>query len=692
MTMAAARTAQGGNALIIALLVLAVGGAYFALGGLSGIRERLQRDEQTQAALAQAKEALIGFAATYRDQHPAPGSVHNEVFGFLPCPDTNNDGVAEASCPDTDVSVIGRLPWRTLGLPPLRDSAGECLWYAVSGRAKDGSVPKTAAMNWDTTGQFLLLDAAGNALAGASAHDRPLAVIIAPGAAIGAQVRPSAGASECGGSDVVSAYLDGADPIYAGVVPAANADSTLTVATDDSSHAGTNDDRAQWLTADDIFRRVRARTDFADDINYLMDKLQSCLNRGASPPGASGAKGFDGVFNFVTTFPNCQGYESPDSRERQFLDHWRNNLLYTKPATAPTFNGRPCTAVLLFGGSRTAGQMRGTPAEIAIAANYLEGANAAAFPDGTGYVAAQPSGFNAASPGADLIRCITGNPAGSISFAANFAVFSSAGNGVSLDAAYQTVSLAGTASATGGCFWYPNPLPVAGRTLRAYYRYTFAFPDTYALTGSGTDRGNGFTFQLVRSDLPNSPASLCGRTIDMGALTISTPGAGGGLSLYSFTIESDVRQDVGNLDPGGNHTAILAYGNLAHTPTNGTPTTACDASVKGCLHTPPNKFEESPTPAEHNQRIEVLTGCNGTCSACTPAAHGTPNNYARIRVWVDCVDCSDTAMDYPAEPNMQRCTVLDSPLASAYIGFTGGFRTGSGAQGVTLRDFVLLSQ
>ncbi|HJW27058.1 MAG TPA: hypothetical protein VJ576_19360 [Rhodocyclaceae bacterium] len=690
--MAAPRTAQGGNALLVALLVLSVGGAYFALGGLSGIRERLQRDEQTQAVLAQAKEALIGFAATYREQHPAPGPVYNEVFGFLPCPDTNNDGVAEASCDDTDVSVIGRLPWRTLGLPPLRDSAGECLWYAVSGRVKNGSNPKTAAMNWDTIGQFLLQDAAGNLLAGASAHDRPLAVVIAPGAAIGAQVRPSAGASECGGSNVVSAYLDGADPIYAGVVPAANADSTLAVATDDSIRAGTNNDRAQWLNADDVFRRVRARRAFADDVNGILDEFKLCLDRVANPPTASGAKGFDGVFDWVTSATNCAPYDSPGSPKRQFLEHWRNNFLYTKPATAPTFNGGPCTAVLLFGGARVAGQSRGTPAEIATAANYLEGANAAAFPDGTGYVAAQPSAFNAASPGTDLIRCITGYPAGSISFAANFADFAAAGNGVSLDTTYQTISLAGTASATGGCFWYPNPLPLAGRTLRAYYRYAFAFPDTYALTGSGTDRGNGFTFQLVRSDLPNSPVSLCGRTIDMGALTIGTPGAGGGLSVYSFTIESDVRQDVGNLDPSGNHTAILAYGNLAHTPTNGTPTTACNASAKGCLHTPANKFEESPTPAEHNQRIEILSGCNSACSACDPTAHGVPNNHVRIRVWVDCADCTDTAVDYPGEPNMQRCTVLDSPLASAYIGFTGGFRTGSGAQGVTLRDFVLLSQ
>ncbi len=29
--------------------------------------------------------------------------------------------------------MIGRLPWRTLGLEPLRDGNGECLWYAVSG-------------------------------------------------------------------------------------------------------------------------------------------------------------------------------------------------------------------------------------------------------------------------------------------------------------------------------------------------------------------------------------------------------------------------------------------------------------------------------------------------------------------------------------------------------------------------------
>ena len=75
-------------------------------------------DPRTILALAKAREALLGYAATYRDTHPA------ESFGYFPCPDmgTGTEGQAASACGGTDITVIGRLPWKTLDLPPLRDT------------------------------------------------------------------------------------------------------------------------------------------------------------------------------------------------------------------------------------------------------------------------------------------------------------------------------------------------------------------------------------------------------------------------------------------------------------------------------------------------------------------------------------------------------------------------------------------
>ena len=61
--------------------------------------------------------------------------------GYLPCPDTDGDGWAEATCGSLDgasgqASRLGLLPWKTLGLPDLRDGYGERLWYAVSSKYK----------------------------------------------------------------------------------------------------------------------------------------------------------------------------------------------------------------------------------------------------------------------------------------------------------------------------------------------------------------------------------------------------------------------------------------------------------------------------------------------------------------------------------------------------------------------------
>jgi len=668
------RKSQHGSAILIILTIIGIGAAYLLVSALNKASNQTARDKVTTAALVQAKEALIGFATTYRDTHA------NEVFGFLPCPDTNNDGIAEPSCGAADVSVIGRLPWRTLGLPALRDSGGECLWYAISGRGKDS--PKTAVFNWDATGQFIVQDAGGTTLAGSTPHERPLVVIFAPRMAIGGQIRTSAGASECGGSNTAADYLESA------VISAiAGGTSTITLSTAASVANGTNNDQDLWITSKDIFDRIKKRSDFKSDIDTLMGDLANCLNNlppASLPTASAGNKGVD---NVVTACPVS------GAQKTNVLTHWQENLLYTKPATAATVNSTTgCNAVLFFSGARSASQSRATAAEKLIVANYLESTNATLFPASGAYTGA--THFSSASASADVARCIKGLPAGATqkSFASNFASFVTAGVGVTTNATDKTVTVADAVGTSGGCFWFPSTIPLAGKALRAYYDYQFSTADTYALTGTGTDRGNGFTLQMVRNDV-GSPIAVCGREADMGALALgAAPGDMWG--TLSFIIETDVHEDAGDADPGENHTAIMAHGNLDHSLTNGNPTTACNGTAAGCRHSPANKFEES-SPLLHNQRIEIHTGCNAGCSSCDPANHVAPNTYARITAWVDCTDCDDTIVDLDRAaktPTINRCIILDSALNSVYLGFTGGFRSGTAAQGVTLRNFQLRSE
>lgn len=102
--------------------------------GAAGFGVAQARARITERALAQAREALIAYAAG-RPITPAVGP------GYLPCPDLDGDGWAEATCGSLDgasgqAQRLGRLPWKTLGLPMLTDGDGERLWYAVSTRYK----------------------------------------------------------------------------------------------------------------------------------------------------------------------------------------------------------------------------------------------------------------------------------------------------------------------------------------------------------------------------------------------------------------------------------------------------------------------------------------------------------------------------------------------------------------------------
>jgi len=356
--------------------------------------------------------------------------------------------------------------------------------------------------------------------------------------------------------------------------------------------------------------------------------------------------------------------------------------------------------VLLFAGARTqrsaaplSAQVRATAAQTGSGAlfgdpaMYLEGGNTV-FPASGAY--AGPGYFNAAAASADLVRCIKGLPPGSTqeSFARDLVSFTATGVGVTRNAATESVNLTGVAAGGGGCFWSPHAVALAGKTLRAYHEFIFAFADNYAVSGGGADRGGGFTLQLV-SAKPGAAPDGCGSVAAMGAL-----GSSDAWGAHSIIVQTDVQRDPLDADPVENHTAILLNGSSDHHPVGASMSTACDASATACRHTPANRFEESP-PAAHRQRVEVHSGCNAGCDVCDSASVAPPNDHLRVTAWVDCVDCSDVTLDLDRVahgPTLQRCLSPDAALAFVYYGLTGGFKSGAGQQGVSLSHFVLRSE
>jgi hypothetical protein len=162
---------QSGLALIIVLVVLGLFVGSLAVGFTSDLVRKSKIEQQTVDALAKGKDALVGRAAS-----------DSSIPGSLPCPDLDNDGVAELfvgiACP----GYVGRLPWRTLGLPDLRDGNGERLWYALSPNFRDH--PSAQPLNSNTPGQ---LNITGNAPAA-----NVIAIVFSPGTVMGNQVRDTA--------------------------------------------------------------------------------------------------------------------------------------------------------------------------------------------------------------------------------------------------------------------------------------------------------------------------------------------------------------------------------------------------------------------------------------------------------------------------------------------------------------------
>ena len=182
-TRPASRRPARGFALIAILAVLGIVAVSLMVTALNSGALKNEQDRKTTYVLAQAKQALVGRAAADANR---PGS--------LPCPDTDNDGIVTVGVDvigNACASYIGRLPWKTLGLPDLRDSDGERLWYALSPNFRDAT---GVAINSGTIGTLYVT--------GSVTANNAAAVVFAPGAPLG-QSRTTANANN------VASYLDG---------------------------------------------------------------------------------------------------------------------------------------------------------------------------------------------------------------------------------------------------------------------------------------------------------------------------------------------------------------------------------------------------------------------------------------------------------------------------------------------------
>ncbi len=282
--------------MLLAFLLILIAGASFML--VSRLNENTQtytRDAQTQNALKQAKEILIGYAVTYPDTHTGEGP------GYLPCPDLTNNGLSGTnglgSCSIAGGTSLRRFPHVTLEMNNITDASGETLWYVVSDNFRNN--PKLVPLNSETPGT-LGLDRNGD---GVADEDDLVAVIIAPGASFTGQSRDL-------DKNALANYLEGE-----------NADGDRVFST-----TGTGDfnDQLVTITRKELMQAVEKRvlgeaanilTNYRNNINntdglypwlspYADPKVMTPILRGTASAGSNDKTLIDSSASFISSGVN----------------------------------------------------------------------------------------------------------------------------------------------------------------------------------------------------------------------------------------------------------------------------------------------------------------------------------------------------------------------------------------------------
>jgi hypothetical protein len=310
---------QAGQALLILLALLTVIMVAASVTAARGTQQSTSfRAAQTQAALKAAKQALANYAAGVALTCSSSGCVRP---GELPCPDLMNNGLANAAGCANPAQRVGRLPWKTLGLPDLRDGSGERLWYAVSssfvnnprtGYAVSSNVvtdPSTACitpnasgcLNSNSSGTITVRDQLGTVVNNGTQPSAAVAVVMSPGSTLTrldgtAQDRSCTGDSNvplCLSKGICSSgpttplcnpinYLDiSPSPLSednANFTDSSNTDGFITGPISDASNAVQLNDVVMAVNYEDIMPLVQRR---------VAQEVLRCLNNYANAPAGT---------------------------------------------------------------------------------------------------------------------------------------------------------------------------------------------------------------------------------------------------------------------------------------------------------------------------------------------------------------------------------------------------------------------
>ncbi|MDO8789114.1 MAG: hypothetical protein Q7J42_13675 [Sulfuritalea sp.] len=595
-----------------------------------------------------------------------------------------------------NVTVIGRFPWRTLGTGPIRDGNGECLWYAVSGSHQRNQPDPTRQMNWDTLSQLDVVVANGTAAmvsAITSAHDRPIAVIFSPGPPLAGQDRSISatdGVTECGGNYAVNNYLDpalasdlaGITNYLTGTTNKASGDTSVTNKSlsangvinrrsdatmfagncppnDTSPCAIVANDTGAAVTSELLFRTLRGSSYFRTDINAMLERMVGCLRDQFAAGGSltldANSTGLPASPADKTAgrIPTSTCYDDTQN-PLGYFSHFKDQIFVAKPGTGSWDNTvavdgvaqTSCSAALIFGSQRGAGQSRGTTAERNTPASYLEDPNL------TGFIAvgtpsfAGPSLFsviNASrtnqhdidrclvagtwtvsagchSAEQDIVRCVPAGAGASFTSVVSPALPGSFSQLSAYDPAIRTLTLGalGVRTSDGapayalyGCTWTPEThLTATG--LRVYFRFEIA------------NRGDGFVFAMIDGD--RNSANVCGAA----------------RQHLGYSGNNDPDQSSNGLLPSiaNNETAIVEYPKIGiefdNTKATGTTTTSGNPLTAGRNdpdYTPPQDNDAHAAIVYWGGETAIATGtaCNASNQCPYTGTCGTLGNCPAVR-------------------------------------------------------------
>lgn len=280
---------QRGAALLLLMLGVIVATATVLVVTVNVDALKARRQANSLDALSEARDALLDYALV--SPQLVPGGAHG-----LPCPDIDSSGgflegeAHSTACGPAGETVIGRLPWRTLGIPALKDGSSECLWYVVSGSWKHAGAATGAMINADTNGQLQLASVdTGTLLAGAAPQDRAVAAIIAAMPPVDRQRRPATSAGmQCSDPRRLADYLE--DDTASG-----SSNSTLLGSPDVIDVLGVaaevndlHNDRVVLISRADVAARIHSHPGFLAQMRSLGLAAATCVaNYAATNPGGA---------------------------------------------------------------------------------------------------------------------------------------------------------------------------------------------------------------------------------------------------------------------------------------------------------------------------------------------------------------------------------------------------------------------